>query len=134
MPNMCPDGKFNGLRVEVLCCGRAADPTRVLLAGMLCDGLLCVVRTAREELANAFRERCDVRIVEFRPSRDGALPPGFASFRIAQTLTFRPFQRSFLNQYSLAFVAFPGATETHDDGMQRGVSGRSTREGGVTTL
>ena len=134
MTNMCPDGKFNSLRVEVLCRGRPANPTRVFLAGMLCDDLLCVVRTARKELADAFRERCDIRIVEFRPSPDCPLPPGFTSFRIGQTFTFCPFQRAFLNQHSLAFVAFPGAAETHDDGVQGGVSGRSACEGGVATF
>jgi hypothetical protein len=53
--------------------------------------LLRVVRATWKELADASRERLDVRDVEFRPPRGCALPRGFTSVGIGQALAFRSF-------------------------------------------
>ena len=65
MPNVCPDRKFNGLRVECLRRRRPAHTARVLLARVFSYRLPRVERATWKELADASRERLDVRGVEF---------------------------------------------------------------------
>src|SRR5437762_9960625 len=66
--------KLDGVRLEVLGCGRTTNPVRVLLARVFSNRLSLLVWTAWKQVADASREPVDVFGVERLTPLGGALP------------------------------------------------------------
>jgi hypothetical protein len=96
--------------------------------------LLRVARAARIELTHTPRERFNVRNVELLPPSRRTLSRGCSGVGVWQALGFRLGKGVFLDQHALTFVAFPGATEAHDNGVEGWVPGRAASQGGVAAL
>ena len=129
--NVCGDGKAHRLFGEILCGGGAPDPPAVLETGVLSDRVLRSVRTARKQLPHSLHKTLDVLAVEIRAPLGLALTMTRTRHTVGQALCFGLRQSRFLDQNALPLVAAAGAAPLEDNGGQRRVLSRPTRQRGV---
>jgi hypothetical protein len=129
--DMCDHREADGVFVERLCGGTPADAAAVLATCMLGDLCLAAFGTVGIEFADADRKASKVLRIEFRATRDRALPLRLSRCGVCRAFLRRSCERIILDEEALAFVALTRSAPLEDDCREPGALSGTTSEGNV---